>query len=118
MRAMSSLLMTGNFEKVFHVSLIFLILICNSLPFWSLKNRLMPNENNNTHLYDINGQIKNKKEFIRRFIPNGCKIHLLGHSVGGYMSLELLKDDDVSERCEVRFCCIFQHIIVLTMLFL
>lgn len=61
---------------------------------------LMPNINNNTHLYDLNGQIKSKKELFRRFVPEGCKVHLLGHSVGGFMALELLKDDDVADKVQ------------------
>lgn len=56
----------------------------------------MPNLDKNKHLYNVDGQITNKKEFINRYVPKGCKIHLVGHSVGAYMALQLLKDDDVS----------------------
>ena len=57
----------------------------------------MPRLDQNLPLYGVEGQIKNKKEFINQFVPKGCKIHLLGHSVGAYMSLQLLKDDTVSD---------------------
>lgn len=61
-----------------------------------LLYRLIPRLDQNLHLYGVEGQIKNKKEFINQYVPKGCKIHLLGHSVGAYMSLQLLKDDSVS----------------------
>lgn len=37
-------------------------------------------------------------EFIRKYIPSDVKIYLVGHSIGAYMSLQLMKFDDISER--------------------
>lgn len=37
-------------------------------------------------------------EFIRNHIPADVKIHLVGHSIGGYISLKLLKFEDMSKR--------------------
>lgn len=37
-------------------------------------------------------------EFIRKYIPADVKIHLVGHSIGAYISLQLFEFDDISER--------------------
>lgn len=33
-----------------------------------------------------------QRDFVEKYIPKNTKIHLIGHSVGSYMILELLKD--------------------------
>lgn len=45
----------------------------------------------NEHLYDLQGQINHKIDFIERFIPKDVKIYLIGHSVGAKICLDLLK---------------------------
>lgn len=37
-------------------------------------------------------------EFIRRYVPADVKIHLIGHSIGAWIALEMLKVNDISER--------------------
>ncbi|KAE8743664.1 hypothetical protein FOCC_FOCC010706 [Frankliniella occidentalis] len=73
---------------------------------------LIPNLDKNQQLYDVEGQIVNKKEFVKRYIPKGCKIHLLGHSVGAYMALQLLKDDDFAEQVQASYLLfpVLEHI--------
>ncbi|KAF4524799.1 hypothetical protein B566_EDAN010174, partial [Ephemera danica] len=44
------------------------------------------------HLYDLPGQIAHKVEFINKYIPTDVKIHLIGHSVGCYIILNMLKN--------------------------
>lgn len=39
-------------------------------------------------------------EFIRRYIPADVKIILIGHSIGSYMSIELLKFEDINRRIQ------------------
>ncbi|KAK3928438.1 Lipid droplet-associated hydrolase [Frankliniella fusca] len=80
------------------------------MPVWvishaghELPSGLIPNLEKNQQLYDVEGQIMNKKEFLKRYVPRGCKIHLLGHSVGAYMALNLLKDDDFAEQVQASY---------------
>lgn len=39
-------------------------------------------------------------EFIRNNIQPDVKIHLIGHSIGAYMALQLLKIDDISKQIQ------------------
>jgi len=66
-------------------------------------------ENKNTHefpsikengggLYDLNGQINHKIEFIQKYIPSDAKVHLIGHSVGAYIISQLLKDANINVK--------------------
>lgn len=41
-------------------------------------------------------------EFIRHYIPSDVKIHIIGHSIGSYITLELLKSDDINKR--IKHC--------------
>lgn len=43
--------------------------------------------NINQHLFNLRGQVVHKYEFINNFIDN---IHLIGHSIGAWMIIELL----------------------------
>lgn len=41
-------------------------------------------------------------EFFRKYIPADARIHLIGHSIGSYMILELLEKPEISDKvCEV-----------------
>lgn len=41
-------------------------------------------------------------EFIRTYVPDDVKIHLIGHSIGAWMLLELLKDAEV--KAKIQHC--------------
>uniref|UniRef100_A0A2M4AQQ0 Lipid droplet-associated hydrolase n=1 Tax=Anopheles triannulatus TaxID=58253 RepID=A0A2M4AQQ0_9DIPT len=56
----------------------------------------------NEELYNLSGQLQHKIEFIRKYVPEDVKIHLIAHSIGSYMALELLKVPDISAR--VKHC--------------
>jgi Lipid-droplet associated hydrolase len=49
-------------------------------------------------LYNLQGQVNHKIEFISKFVPKGVKIHLVSHSIGSKISLELLKDNNMSYK--------------------
>lgn len=38
--------------------------------------------------------------FIREQIPRDVKIHLVGHSIGSYISMELLKTPDINDQIQ------------------
>lgn len=37
-------------------------------------------------------------EFIRKYVPSDVKIHMVGHSIGTFVILQLLKQDDIKSR--------------------
>lgn len=39
-------------------------------------------------------------DFIEKYVPRGVKIHLIGHSIGAWMILELLKRPEIKERVQ------------------
>lgn len=45
----------------------------------------------NEHLYDLDGQLKHKTEFIDRYIPRHVNVYLIGHSVGAKLCIDLLR---------------------------
>lgn len=61
---------------------------------------LSPQLKGNEHLYDLGGQVKHKVAFINEHIPKHVKIHLLSHSIGAKISIELLKDDDINQQIQ------------------
>ncbi|KAL6051512.1 hypothetical protein STEG23_011317 [Scotinomys teguina] len=53
-----------------------------------------PNESNAQEIEDIyglNGQIEHKIAFLRAHVPKDVKIILIGHSIGSYLSLQVMK---------------------------
>ncbi|KAL5284138.1 C2orf43.2 family protein [Megaselia abdita] len=45
----------------------------------------------NEILYDINGQVRSKVEFLKEYVPSNVKVHLVAHSLGTWMTLKILK---------------------------
>ena len=45
----------------------------------------------NENLYDLQGQLNHKIDFIIRYIPRDVKVYLIGHSIGSKLCLDLLK---------------------------
>jgi len=54
-------------------------------------------------LYNLEGQIEHKAEFINRFVPPGTKIHLIGHSVGCYIILKMLKKKMLNHQVHMSY---------------
>ena len=42
-------------------------------------------------IFTIEGQLNHKVEFIEKYIPEGVNLHLIGHSIGAKICVELLK---------------------------
>lgn len=49
-------------------------------------------------LYDLDGQIRHKVEFVKQFVPETREIYFIGHSVGAKIVLELLKHKEIETR--------------------
>ncbi|XP_076289039.1 lipid droplet-associated hydrolase-like isoform X2 [Lasioglossum baleicum] len=48
--------------------------------------------------YSLMAQVEHKQHFIQKYVPENVNIHLVGHSIGAWIALQLLKDDSVSKR--------------------
>lgn len=46
------------------------------------------------HLFHLEGQLKHKLELINNYIDKQSKLHLIGHSIGCWLILELLRDNE------------------------
>ncbi|KAK9508829.1 hypothetical protein O3M35_006290 [Rhynocoris fuscipes] len=64
----------------------------------SSENMIMPSLNSNPDLYNLDGQVKHKEDFILNYIPESKKIYLIGHSIGGKISVELMKNERIAKR--------------------
>ncbi|XP_053445106.1 lipid droplet-associated hydrolase [Nycticebus coucang] len=50
-----------------------------------------PNAQDIKDIYGLNGQIEHKLTFLRTHVPKDMKLVLIGHSVGSYFALQMLK---------------------------
>ncbi|MEQ2160245.1 hypothetical protein GOODEAATRI_031659 [Goodea atripinnis] len=44
-------------------------------------------------VFGLNGQIQHKLAFLQKHVPKGTSLVLLGHSIGCYIILEMIKRD-------------------------
>ncbi|XP_044760095.1 lipid droplet-associated hydrolase-like [Coccinella septempunctata] len=49
-------------------------------------------------LIGLRQQIEQKYSFIKEYVPEDSELHVIGHSIGSYMTLELLKEPDIEKR--------------------
>lgn len=54
----------------------------------------------NEAIFDLENQVKHKLNFIETYVPKNVKIHLMGHSIGAWMVLQLLKHDIIKTRIQ------------------
>lgn len=64
------------------------------------SDKSVPVLKDNEKLFDLQGQIYHKASFIERYVPQGVKIHLIGHSIGAWMILELLKTPSIKSKIQ------------------
>lgn len=64
----------------------------------SPKNLAMPSIDKHPELYNMFGQVQHKKEFLKQYFPNKKKLFLIGHSLGGKICAELMKDDEIASK--------------------
>ncbi|CAG9832991.1 unnamed protein product [Diabrotica balteata] len=58
----------------------------------------VPKYHKNKELYGLDGQVKNKVDFFEKYVPKNARVHLIGHSIGSYMAVELLDKPTISEK--------------------
>ena len=67
---------------------------------YGIKN--LPRLRENKHLFDLQGQTKQKKEFIHKYLK-GVKLYCVGHSIGSKMILDVLEENLDIEECYFLF---------------
>lgn len=60
--------------------------------------RQVPQLEGNEELFDLEAQIIHKMVFVDRFVPDNAKIHLIGHSIGAWMVLQMLENNKLRRR--------------------
>ena len=70
------------------------------MPFYVLQYSYRNNGVFSGHedLYGLNGQINHKMAFLKEFLPDACKITLIGHSIGCQIILEIMKQLSLSHN--------------------
>lgn len=62
----------------------------------------MPGDDKWEEHYSLKAQIRHKVAFIKKYVPEDAHLHLVGHSIGAWFTLNLLKDSDIDKR--IRKC--------------
>lgn len=39
-------------------------------------------------------------EFIKQYVPEDAKLHLVGHSIGSWLIMNLMRDEEIAKRVE------------------
>ncbi|KAF6200196.1 hypothetical protein GE061_006498 [Apolygus lucorum] len=79
---------------------------CGNYPVWVIGQAghvfhpKCPPVSQRPELYDLEGQVKHKKEFINTYVPKSKKLILVGHSIGAKICVELMKDESIDRRVE------------------
>ncbi|XP_076246081.1 lipid droplet associated hydrolase sturkopf isoform X2 [Calliopsis andreniformis] len=58
----------------------------------------MPKDSTWNVNYSLTAQLQHKIEFIKKYVPEDARLHLIGHSIGAWLVLNMLKDDSISKR--------------------
>ncbi|KAJ8923053.1 hypothetical protein NQ315_001602 [Exocentrus adspersus] len=89
----------NNFAKILYEDL--------GYPVWCLGHAghdlpkepvTLPKFKEHKELYGLKGQIRHKADFFEKYIPKDARIHLVGHSIGSYMILELLEHPALKDK--------------------
>jgi len=60
----------------------------------------MPSDQKWAECYSLTAQIQHKAEFIKKYIPEDAHLHIIGHSIGAWIVLNLLKNNDIDKRIQ------------------
>ncbi|MBN3286679.1 LDAH hydrolase, partial [Polyodon spathula] len=55
-------------------------------------------------VFGLNGQVEHKRAFLKHHVPRNIKLVLIGHSIGCYIILEMMKRDP---ELQVGICYIY-----------
>ncbi|XP_057332896.1 lipid droplet-associated hydrolase [Microplitis mediator] len=62
------------------------------------RMRYLSNGDSKEPVYSLKDQLEHKVAFIEKYIPKDAKLHLVGHSIGCWMILQLLKNEEFAKR--------------------
>lgn len=63
------------------------------------ERSLIPNiRSKEEEKFNLQGQITHKTEFIQKYVPDHVKIHLVSHSIGSWMCLQMLKNSKLKQK--------------------
>lgn len=48
-------------------------------------------------LYGLEGQVQHKVDFFEKYVPKNARVHLIGHSIGSYMIVEMLDRPNIAK---------------------
>ncbi|KAL6256301.1 hypothetical protein P5V15_012418 [Pogonomyrmex californicus] len=60
----------------------------------------MPSDQKWAESYSLSAQLQHKAEFIKKYVPEDAHLHIIGHSIGAWFVLNLLKDKDINKRIQ------------------
>ncbi|CAD6215884.1 GSCOCG00000700001-RA-CDS [Cotesia congregata] len=66
----------------------------------------MSEDDSDKPVYTLQDQLEHKVAFIKQYVPKDAKLHLVGHSIGSWCILQLLKDPEIAKqvvRCYLLF---------------
>uniref|UniRef100_A0A1L8DBY4 Lipid droplet-associated hydrolase n=1 Tax=Nyssomyia neivai TaxID=330878 RepID=A0A1L8DBY4_9DIPT len=63
----------------------------------------LPPIEGNEHLYNLDAQVKHKIDIIKSTVPEDRDLFIIGHSIGSWMILEMLKDAEIRRRTQKCF---------------
>ncbi|KAF7995938.1 hypothetical protein HCN44_007045 [Aphidius gifuensis] len=55
-------------------------------------------ESSHNNLFNLNGQLRHKIEFIKEYVPKDAKLHIVCHSIGSWFALKLLEDEELAKQ--------------------
>ncbi|CAG9773597.1 unnamed protein product [Ceutorhynchus assimilis] len=58
----------------------------------------LPNFSEHKDLYGLKGQVQHKIDFFKKYVPQNAKVYLIAHSIGSYVSLEMLEHPEVKPK--------------------
>lgn len=66
--------------------------------------------NDTDDVFGLHGQVEHKLNFLRKYVPKDVKLILIGHSIGCYFALKIMKhspEPEVCQRCISLFNIFF-----------
>lgn len=56
--------------------------------------------NDTDDVFGLQGQVEHKLKFLRKYVPKDVKLILIGHSIGSYIALKIMKQSPELEVCQ------------------
>ncbi|XP_050419576.1 lipid droplet-associated hydrolase [Adelges cooleyi] len=67
----------------------------------------VPDQKAHPELYTLQGQVEHKLRFVEKYVPDKCELYLAGHSIGTKIISEMLKDETMTTRVNIKQALFF-----------